>query len=93
MVAEALACRLPVAITNQVNVAADVASAEAGIVHFDTVESTLSALRKWLDITTSDRVRIGENGYRLFNERFNLTSVSKNLIPVLDAAINADTKK
>ena len=87
VVAEALACGLPVAVAQPVNIAADVIAADAGIVHNDTVEGTTMALRQWLKTTPVDRAEMGVRGRRLFAERFDFASVAKNLIPVFENAL------
>ena len=85
VVAEALACGLPVAIAEPVNIAADVAAAEAGIVHADTAAGTTAALRQWLTMTQAARVEMAERGRQLFAERFDFASVARNLVPVITA--------
>lgn len=87
VVAEALACGLPVAIAEPVNIATDVAQAGAGIVHADTAAATTSALQQWLATTPAARAEMGARGRKLFAERFDFASVAKNLIPVLESAV------
>ena len=89
VVAEALACGLPVAIADPVNIAADVASAGAGIVHADTAIDTALALRQWLSMDPAARAEMGKHGRQLFAEKFNFASVAKNLIPLLDNAVKS----
>ena len=84
VVAEALACGLPVVIAEPVNISADVATANAGIVHADTAISTTKALQQWLSMTPADRAEMGERGRKLFADRYDFASVAKNLIPVLE---------
>ena len=89
VVAEALACGLPVVIAEPVNIAADVAASDAGIVHFDTVEGTTSALRRWVQMSPAERIEMGERGRKLFAERFDFASVAKNLIPLFENALKS----
>ena len=89
VVSEALACGLPVVISESVNIASDVAAAHAGIVHRDTPESTTSALRQWLSMSALDRFEMAERGRQLFDERFDFASVARNLIPVLEAGVQS----
>ena len=88
VVAEALACGLPVAISRQVNIAVEVISADAGIVHIDTAESTTAALREWLIMTPDSRAEMGARGQQLFAKRFDFASVAKNLIPVFEHSLS-----
>lgn len=83
VVAEALACGLPVAISESVNIATDVQTARAGIVHPDTAEGATAALREWLCMTQGARAEMGERGRLLFSSRFDFRAVAHNLIPVI----------
>jgi glycosyltransferase involved in cell wall biosynthesis len=83
VVAEALACGLPVAIAEPVNIASEVAAAGAGLVHPDTLAGTTAALRQWLAMTPAERAAMAERAAALFRERFDFASVANNLLPVL----------
>lgn len=83
VVAEALACALPVAIAEPVNIAEEVSAAGAGLVHADTVASTTEALRRWLALAAAEKRQMGVRGEQLFRERFDFASVAKTLLPVL----------
>ncbi len=83
MVSEALACGLPVAIAEPVNIATEVAAAEAGLVHADTVAGTTEALRRWLALTAGEKHKMGVRDVQLFRERFDFASVARALLPVL----------
>lgn len=85
VVAEALACGLPVAIAEPVNISADVAAAGAGLVHGDTAAGTTAALLQWAAMPLAARSVMGERSKQLFDERFNFSSVAKKLIPVIFA--------
>jgi glycosyltransferase involved in cell wall biosynthesis len=86
VVAEALACGLPVAITEPVNIANEVAAAGAGIVHSDTVTGTIEALQTWLKLSPTDKEQMGQRGLQLFKSQFNFAAVARNLMPVLEAS-------
>ncbi|MEB3302434.1 MAG: glycosyltransferase, partial [Cyanobacteriota bacterium] len=83
VVAEALACALPVAIAEPVNIAAEVAAAGAGLVHPDTVAGTTEALRRWQALTATEKQQMGIRGEQLFRQRFDFASVARKLLPVL----------
>jgi glycosyltransferase involved in cell wall biosynthesis len=82
VVAEALACGLPVAIAKPVNIAADVVNSGAGIDHVDIPSSTEEALRQWLVMSPMAKAEMSERARLLFIERFDFASVAKSLIPV-----------
>ena len=88
VVAEALACGLPVAIAEPVNIATDIVQAGAGIVCADTASSTEEALRSWLSMTPETRAEMRRRCLQLFIEHFDFASVAKNLIPVLSEQIS-----
>jgi glycosyltransferase involved in cell wall biosynthesis len=83
VVAEALACGLPVAIAEPVNIASEVAAAGAGLVHSDTVAGTTEALRKWLGLAEVQKQIMAERGIHLFCKSFDFESVARNLLPIL----------
>jgi glycosyltransferase involved in cell wall biosynthesis len=85
VVAEALACGLPVAIAEPVNIASEVAAAGAGLVHSDTVAGTTEALRQWLALAEVQKQIMAQRGIHLFCERFDFESVARNLLPVLQS--------
>jgi glycosyltransferase involved in cell wall biosynthesis len=83
VVAEALACGLPVAIGEPVNISAEVEQAGAGLVHADTVAGTSETLRRWLLLPQSERAAMGDRAAQLFGDRFDFASVAGQLLPVL----------
>ena len=86
VVAEALACGLPVAIAKSVNIASEVSAAGAGLVHSDTVAGTKLALMQWLALASADRALMGKRAAALFRERFDYASVAGSLLPMLGRA-------
>lgn len=84
VVAEALACGLPVAIAEPVNIAAEVAAAGAGLVHHDTVDGTIRALRQWLVLKPGEKERMAARAASLFSAQFDFDSVAKSLVKVLN---------
>lgn len=87
VVAEALACGLPVAIAEPVNISAEVATARAGLVHVDNIAGTTAALHQWLALPTAEHAQMGRRGAQLFADSFDFASVAGALMPVLESAI------
>jgi glycosyltransferase involved in cell wall biosynthesis len=83
-VAEALACGLPVAIAEPVNISAEVAQARAGLVHADTTEGTTGALQQWLALDGAGRRAMGERGRALFEERFEIKAAAAHFHQLLE---------
>jgi glycosyltransferase involved in cell wall biosynthesis len=83
VVAEALACGVPVAIAEPVNISTQVSKVGAGLVHPDTVQGTTDALRRWNAMQVHQKVHMGQLAKQLFANQFDSTSVAKKLVPVL----------
>ena len=84
VVAESLACGLPVSISNAVNIADHITEASSGLVHKDDIESTSNALSIWLNMTDAQRHNMRINARALFLDRFDFSSVAQKLIPVIN---------
>lgn len=87
-VAEALACGLPVAIAEPVNISGEVAAAGAGLVHADTVEGTTAALRQWLELPPRARQEMGGRAEALFGDRFEIHAAASQLRDLLRSSID-----
>ncbi len=86
VVAEALACSLPVAVAHSVNISSDVATANAGIVFPDTLEGTTAALTQWLNLNSDQMSDMATQAFNLFNHKYNYSHIASNLIPILSAS-------
>ena len=83
VVAEALACGLPVAIADPVNISGEIQAAKAGLVNKDTLNGTTNGLRQWLSLSAEERIQMAHNGLRLFCSNFDFASTSKILLTTL----------
>jgi glycosyltransferase involved in cell wall biosynthesis len=80
-VVEAMACKVPVVISDQVGLCSDVALAEAGIV----VPCQIAPLAEALFRLASDdklRLKLGRNGRQLAQEHFSLEVTTRKLIQI-----------
>jgi len=93
VVAEALACGLPVAIAEPVNTSSEVAAAGAGMVHADTVKGTSEALHQWLALADGEKQQMRLRGEQLFRERFDFASVARALVPILERRRSASANR
>ena len=84
-VAEALACRVPVLISNKVNIWREIAAENAGLVADDTLEGTTGLLSKWLDLSALERERMGQNGLACFRKHFHVDSTTDRLMTTIRA--------
>lgn len=82
-VAEALACGLPVLISNQVNIWREIEHDGAGLVAPDTLDGTRSLLQLWLALPEVERSDMSRRAVQCFTERFEITQAAQHLIHVL----------
>jgi glycosyltransferase involved in cell wall biosynthesis len=83
-VAEAMACSLPVLISNQVNIWREIQQSEGGIIDIDTQEGTERLIEKWL-ATPNDRWhRMRANAKACFNQRFLIDRTAESFIEAME---------
>lgn len=70
VVAEALACELPVLISNQVQIWREIIDDGAGLVEPDTLEGTRSLIQRWQSMPTEDWQEMRARALQCFNSRF-----------------------
>lgn len=85
-VAEALISRLPVVITPGIQIAPEIATANAGIIVTDNVSSLTQAIAQLL-IAPSLRQDLIENGFRLAQQRYSWPTIARKLIPVYETIV------
>lgn len=81
-VAEALACRCPVLISDQVNIWREIVDGQAGLVAPDTADGTESLIARFLDLSDAQRAAMGERAAAVFAERFDMERGALELIAV-----------
>jgi glycosyltransferase involved in cell wall biosynthesis len=82
-VAEALGSRLPVLISDKVNIWREVKEDDAGVVASDTVEGTIEALSSWLGMNADAKEAMRIRALKTFTNRFHVDAMSRDLIRVL----------
>lgn len=87
VVAEALACSLPVLITNKVNIWREVEGAKAGLVRNDDQAGVDALLADWLSLPISDREQMRLNAYAAFERYFNVENVAPALIETIKSSL------
>jgi glycosyltransferase involved in cell wall biosynthesis len=78
-VVEALACRLPVLISDKVNIWPDILQEEAGIVNPDTAEGTYRSMETLLAMQPEERQRMVNNGLACFRARYEMKRTAEAL--------------
>ncbi len=84
-VAEALACGLPVLISDKVNIWREIQADGAGLVAADTVEGTRGLLQEWLALPADSREEMRRQARQSFGERFEITNAARSFLNVLQA--------
>ncbi len=84
-VAEALACGLPVIISNKVNIWREIKADGAGIVNDDTVEGTEKSLRSWLELSANGRNKMTKKAKATFKQRFTVEAMAQSLLETIES--------
>ncbi len=86
-VVEALACGLPVLISQKVNVWREIVADEAGFAEPDDCEGTVRLLTRWgaLDLATRQRMRT--NAMECFSRRFDVRMAARRVTSVLESVV------
>ena len=84
-VAESLACRLPVLISNKVNIWREIEESGAGFVESDDLEGTQRLCQRWLQLSAAAQLRMRESAARCFQERFEMEHVAERVMKNLQA--------
>jgi len=85
VVAEALACGLPVLISNRVNIWREIVEDKAGLVASDTLEGTERLIRNWIDLSADDRSQMRERARQCFFDRFEIQQAASALVEVVSS--------
>ncbi len=88
-VAEALACGLPVLISNKVNIWREIVADNAGLVADDTPEGTLALLHRWQGLDANRRAAMAVSAGRSFRNRFHIDAAAKTLLQVVETGARA----
>lgn len=83
-VAESLACRVPVLISNKVNIWREIAEDGAGLVENDDLAGTVALIRRWLDTPLEQRAQFAQRAGACFAQRFHVEQSARSLISVLE---------
>ncbi len=82
-VAEGLACRLPVLISNKVNIWREIETDGAGLVANDDLPETTRLLERWLDLPENEKAVMAKQAGQCFAQRFDVAQSARALIEAL----------
>jgi glycosyltransferase involved in cell wall biosynthesis len=80
VVAEAMACSLPVIISEKVNIWREIVGCSAGIAGKDTIDGTSASLRRWAELKSSQIAEFRTQSKECFNQRFDFNRASKMVL-------------
>lgn len=83
VVAEAMACKTPVLLTDKVNIWRDVQMSGGGLVGPDTSEGIESLLRSWLSLSDDGKSAMRAHARAGFERHFRIEAAARDLITVL----------
>lgn len=84
VVAEALACGLPIIISNKVNIWREVDTHNAGLICSDTVESVRGCLKQWSGLKTDEIAEVRIRCRKCFDDYFNYSEIAGKMIELAD---------
>jgi len=93
VVAEALACSLPVLITDKVNIWREIMQDGAGFAEPDTIEGTVALLERWLGLSADELHQMRIRARACFEDRYNIQQAAKKLVNVIERCLMARTGK
>lgn len=82
-VVEALACSVPVLISNKVNIWREIDAGKAGLIENDDLEGTVKLLRRWLALTENEKSRMRQQAKSCFLRNFEIKHATDKLIETL----------
>lgn len=87
VVAEALACGVPVLISNQVNIWREVKEDGAGLVESDSLPGAVSLLRGWAEAPSHVQSAMRAAARSSFEKRFEIDKASRSFLSVLSDVV------
>ena len=82
-VAEALACYKPVLITNKVNIYREIEQGGGGIISEDTLAGTVANLKKWMDLSTNAKIKMGQDAFLVYKNHFGVKNAAIRLLEAI----------
>ena len=92
VVAEALACGLPVIISDKVNIWREVSSYWAGLVGDDTLDGTNATLGRWSELTMEEIAAVRVRSKKCFDALFNFEATSSKLLQIVEQLARSNSR-
>lgn len=85
-VAEAMSCHRAVLLADKVNIADEIAADGGGLMELDTLDGTIRLLERWIALSTDQRLAMGEQAFRTFQQRYDMRRNATRIIRLFDDA-------
>ena len=83
-VAEALACKKPVLISNKVNIWREIETGGGGFIEEDTEIGAYQLLKRWVHLPLVDRNLMSQKAYEVYHDHFTTSSACRKLVDALN---------
>ena len=83
-VAEALACGVPVLISNKVNIWREIEADGAGLVHSDDLDGTVASITGWLGLSEAQRDEMRTRAKVCFGQRYEIGQAARHLTRLVE---------
>jgi glycosyltransferase involved in cell wall biosynthesis len=93
VVAEAMACNLPVIVSDKVNIWREVANYHAGFVCEDNVEGIASTLTQWQSLSGDEVAGFSACSRRCFDQQFNYDVTAKRALEIVESVAHEVGRK
>jgi glycosyltransferase involved in cell wall biosynthesis len=87
VVAEALACSVPVLISNRVNIWREIQNESAGFVEPDSLDGTIRLFQAWGRLDYSERALMRANSRLCFEKYFDLDNSSARFVQLMESLV------
>jgi glycosyltransferase involved in cell wall biosynthesis len=87
VVVEALACGVPVIITDKVNIWSEIQKEKAGFVGEDSLAGIMNSMEQWLALSDINQERMRGNAKKCFFKYFDINSTAKNFIKTIQTEL------
>lgn len=89
-VVEAMACKKPVLISNQINIWREIKQSNGGIISSPTLEGTEMTFKEWFSLSEKEKIEMGNNAFEAYIKYFRVEKNIIDLLRYLQPSLNID---